>query len=409
MSGPAPRLLSGRLDRDQTLALIRDPYRWATDVRAGRPAASTTLIGRPAVIVGGREGVRRFYEPTLSRHRAVPAPVRLVLFGAGAIHGLDDTAHHRRKALFTRVIDQKGAQSLGALAAEQWAERTARWSPGQTVDLFDEAVSVIARSVLPWSGVDLTTAEQDTVGRQMTSVVAGFATPGTAYVRAAWHRERLNRWASQQIRQERAEPTSATGTALQVMAERRGDGYDMPVRVAAVELLNVTRPALAVAWFICHGAAALTAHPQWRRPLADGDAMTTLAVAQEVRRLYPFVPALAARTRHPQDVLGIPAETGALVVLDVHGTNHDAAYWDEPNRFVPNRFLQGEIDSDVLVPQGGGGVTTGHRCPGEDPTLMLLSAALAALSRVPHRAGAPALLTPRHAPAPAPRTILVGA
>ena len=129
---------------------------------------------------------------------------------------------------------------------------------------------------------------------------------------------------------------------------------------------------------------ALHEHPEWWRRIADGDEVALAAFVQEVRRLYPFVPVLAARTRTTQDVLGVPLPRGGLVVLDVHGTDHDPAHWPDPDRFDPNRFLQGSVDLDTLVPQGGGDVATGHRCPGEAVTLTMLAVAARVLARTPY-------------------------
>jgi fatty-acid peroxygenase len=177
----------------------------------------------------------------------------------------------------------------------------------------------------------------------------------------------------------------APGTALAAAAAARSaDGRPLPERVAAVALLNVVRPTIAVAWFIAFAGRALHEHPQWRDRIAAGDEAALDAFVQEVRRLYPFVPVLAARTRQAQDVLGVPVPRGGFVVLDVHGTDHDPALWPDPDRFDPERFLHGPVDPDTLVPQGGGEVTTGHRCPGETVTLTMLAAAVRTLARVPH-------------------------
>jgi fatty-acid peroxygenase len=92
------------------------------------------------------------------------------------------------------------------------------------------------------------------------------------------------------------------------------------------------------------------------------------------------VPVLAARARRAQDVLGERVPRGGLVVLDVHGTDHDPAHWPEPGRFRPERFLRGRVDPDTLVPQGGGEVAAGHRCPGEGVTLAMLAEATRALA-----------------------------
>jgi hypothetical protein len=78
------------------------------------------------------------------------------------------------------------------------------------------------------------------------------------------------------------------------------------------------------------------------------------------------------------------APRGGLVVLDAHGTDHDPAHWPDPDRFDPDRFLQGSVDLDALVPQGGGDVATGYRCPGEVVTLTMLAVAARVLARTPY-------------------------
>jgi fatty-acid peroxygenase len=64
----------------------------------------TRLLGRPAILVGGPAGVRRFYDPRLSRRGAFPAMLKLVLFGRGTVHGLDDAEHQRHKTAYLEVL-----------------------------------------------------------------------------------------------------------------------------------------------------------------------------------------------------------------------------------------------------------------------------------------------------------------
>lgn len=54
-------------------------------------------------------------------------------------------------------------------------------------------------------------------------------------------------------------------------------------------------------------------------------------------------------------------------------SQHDADLWPEPYRFNPARFLDRSMASDELIPQGGGDTASGHRCPGEDIPLALLT------------------------------------
>lgn len=111
--------------------------------------------------------------------------------------------------------------------------------------------------------------------------------------------------------------------------------FDEAVRVLTATMLpwaripagshDMSRPAVAVAWFVAFASAAPALQPHWRERIAAEDEVALTTFAQEVRRRYPPVPA-------------------------------------------------------TLVPQGGGALRTGHRCPGEDVTLALLEEAVRRLA-----------------------------
>jgi fatty-acid peroxygenase len=355
-------------------------------LRQGKDAIPTRLLGRRAAVIGGPEGVRRFYQPGLRRRGAFPPPIKLVLFGPGTEHGLDDAEHRLRKALFLGVITPDTVAALGERAERAWAAAIDRWTGRDRVVLFDEAVQVLAATVLPWAGVPVTADELPHRARQLAAVLDGFATPGPAYARAVVARVRLGHWVRglvHRVRTGQIDPPA--GSALHAAARATDQaGKVLPERVAATTVLNVVRPTVAVAWFVAFAGKALYEHPEWRDRIAAGDDRAVEAFVQEVRRLYPFVPVLAAKAREAQDVLGIRVPRGGLIVLDVHGTDHDPAHWPDPDRFDPDRFLGAPVDPDTLVPQGGGDVATGHRCPGEGVTLTMLAVAVRALARLPH-------------------------
>ncbi|MGX1598804.1 hypothetical protein ACWIDS_17295 [Dietzia maris] len=78
-------------------------------------------------------------------------------------------------------------------------------------------------------------------------------------------RVRLDRWATGLIRAVRtgglrAEPDSVLAAMVDL---RDPDGAAVDDRTAAVELQNLTRPTVAVAWFAAFAAVALTGNPGW--------------------------------------------------------------------------------------------------------------------------------------------------
>src|SRR5690606_4644598 len=137
-------------------------------------------------------------------------------------------------------------------------------------------------------------------------------------------------------------------------------------------------------------ALAMHEHPQWRERIFDEtrerasttDGPLAIAFAEEVRRYYPFVPLLPGVARKDLSFDGVPVAEGERVLIDIYGTNHDERYWTAPDRFDPERFVEtGEMFSDHFIPQGGGLVETGHRCPGEMITVGLLAQTAAELSQ----------------------------
>src|SRR3546814_15474251 len=87
-------------------------------------------------------------------------------------------------------------------------------------------------------------------------------------------------------------------------------------RVAAVELLNILRPTVAVSVFITFTAHALHQLPACRQNLQADDGYLECFV-QEVRRFYPFFPAVMAHVRRDFEWKGYRFPRGRRVVLDL--------------------------------------------------------------------------------------------
>jgi fatty-acid peroxygenase len=158
-------------------------------------------------------------------------------------------------------------------------------------------------------------------------------------------------------------------------------GQPLDTKSAAVELLNLLRPTVAVAWFITFAALALHEHEGWAAKLRqDPDGAMGTAFAQEVRRFYPFFPVIGGRVRQAFEFRGHRFAKGSWVLLGLHATNHDPRLWPDPDHFRPERFIGWRSSGYDLIPQGAGDHLQDHRCPGESLTVELLRRALKALA-----------------------------
>jgi fatty-acid peroxygenase len=373
---------------DRTAAFLVEGYLFFArrSRRWGADAFETRLLGRRAVCMRGREAAQLFYDASRIRQaRMVPRPIRRTLFGEGAVHLLDGEEHRHRKAMFLSVTAHpEDLAALSAIAAERWENAASRWEDADRTVLFDAAVVTLGEVAFTWAGIPVEPEEVGPRARDLATIVDGFGSLGPRHVRARLARRRAEPWARELVDAVRAgQLDPPVGSPLQVVCSHRDlDGELLDARVAAVELLNIVRPTVAVAWFVTFAALALHSHPEWRTRLADGDEDLLEAFAHEVRRIYPFTPALADRARRDFRWRGHPFPRGRMVVLDVYGTCHDPATWPDPQRFDPERFVGREPDPFAFVPHGGGDPATGHRCAGERVTVELLKGATRLLTRL---------------------------
>src|SRR3954454_21604134 len=102
---------------------------------------ATRLLARRAHVVRGEDAARLFYDETVvQRSGAVPRPLANVLFGRGAVHGLDGPRHRERKQLFLDALDRQRADDLGEQVARELTDSILSWPERTPVSLFDELV-----------------------------------------------------------------------------------------------------------------------------------------------------------------------------------------------------------------------------------------------------------------------------
>lgn len=371
---------------DHSLALLADPYRFiAKRCRALQTDVfETRLLLRRTLCMTGPEAAALFYDPRrFQRGGAAPEPLRATLFGKGGVQTLDGDAHRMRKALFMHATAPERIAPLCDAVAQQWLLSARAWSDGQPIALYDALHPLLTRAVCSWASVPLREHEVAPRCQQLTALFDQAAAPGLGHFRSRRARDRVEAWLSRLIDQARAGQIEILEhTPMHTVAwHHDADGQLMPPRIAAVELANLLRPTVAVSVFIVFVAHALHLHPQCRERLQQGDPAYLDAFVQEVRRWYPFFPAVVARVREDFEWKGYRFPGGRRVMLDLYGTNRDPRSWDDPESFAPERFLARAPTPFDFIPQGGAQAADHHRCPGEGITVALMKQAVQFLLR----------------------------
>ncbi|WP_431219394.1 cytochrome P450 [Leifsonia xyli] len=381
---------------DGTLRFVRDGYLFGTRGfrAAGADHFRTRLLGRRVLVLRGAEAARFFYEGgRFERAGAMPRSVLKLLQDEGSVQSLEGDAHRRRKELFLELLTGPSGDALVERFREEFRRRVDAVAGGDVV-LLDFFHDVLTRAVSSWVGLPDDVAAELRETQVLAQMVDAAGTVGPENWAVRRRRARAEQLLADAVRRERETHAAPGGSPFAVVA-----GYTEPIPgvepepgaaprehllspdVAAVELLNLVRPTVAVGRYLTFAALALHRHPGWRDDLAGGDEIGVRWFAQEVRRFYPFFPLIGGRATRDLEWRDEKVRRGDRVLLDLYGTSHDPALWDQPNRFLPQRFDGLVVEQNTLIPQGGGGYHDGHRCPGEPVTLGLLDEGIRMLTR----------------------------
>jgi fatty-acid peroxygenase len=360
---------------DSTITLLRDPYRHILSRcrKLGTQGFRTRLLGKEAVCLTGAEAARLVYDQQkFLREGAVPSVIRTVLFGEGGVQGLDNAAHHHRKSMFLKLMGpDSDLDQVVAHFETEFRRAAADWK-GE-IDVFEAMKCILARVAYDWADLPLAPGNEKDTADGLADLFLHAGPEPVGQIKARHSRDRLEHEIARCVEQLRnGEIEGDIDKALSVIGLWKDqNGELLSADVAAVELLNVVRPTVAIAVYLVFVAHALARHQSAVAPLRD-DPGWSRAFVQEVRRTYPFFPATAAIAREDIVWQGETIRAGCRVILDIYGTNRDARYWDDPDTFSPARFLGKEKDDKAFIPQGAGDHAVTHRCPGEWLTIRIM-------------------------------------
>jgi len=343
----------------------------------------TRLLLQRTQCMTGRAAAQVFYDPKrFVRDTAAPRALRATLFGEGGVQGLDGAEHAQRKQMFLSLVTPDRIEELAEIASAEWGSAALRWRSNGGVVLYTAAQEIFTRAVCRWAGVPLLRTDVATRTRDLAALFDAAGSLGPRHLLARAARRRCERWMRELVERIRNERVAVddSSPAHRIALQRDLHGELLDPRIAAVELLNVLRPSVAVSVYAVLIAHALHEHIAHAERLRTAPEQDIEHFVQEVRRFYPFFPAVAARVRESFEWHGQPMRAGQRALLDLYGINHDARIWGDPHVFRPARFCHWREDPFELVPQGGG-EPQGHRCPGEGIARALMQRALRFLVR----------------------------
>ncbi len=371
---------------DSTLALARDPYGFIAKrcSRLKTDVFRTRLSLKPAICMSGPKAARLFDNPEyFQRAGAQPARTQKILSGKTGVQQVDEENHRRRKQMLLSLMTPERIQNLAQINRRLWRVYAEKWKLQDQTVLYPELCRMLTETVCNWAGVPLD--ESEVAGRTEELIVQFHSGRrfGPAYWRARIIRKRAERWARQVITRIRRSQLKApeSSAALVIARYRELNGKQPDPYTAGVELLNVLRPTVGVAILVTFLAHALHENPQCQILLQNGKKGYDEMFVQEVRRFYPFIPALIARTARNFEWNGFAFPAHTRTLLDIYGTNHDPGVWAAPDIFLPERFDNTRVTPLDCVPHTEGDAAAGHPGPAEVTAVELMKVAVKFLTR----------------------------
>lgn len=375
-----PQISSTKMP-DSTLALAYDGYTFISKrcEKYHSDVFQTRLLLHPTICMRGEEAARIFYDTELfKRKNVVPERILLTLFGMGGVQGLDGEAHLNRKKMFMSLMSRENIGRLSKLVTEKWYHYAKKWQKSREIRLFVEVNKLLCEAVCEWSGVPMKKENIDLRASDFAAMIDAPAAVGLRHLKGRVARRRSERWIGKLINQVHNEGLELpVESALQIIANHHDlNGHLLGLHTAAVEVINILRPAIAVSRYIIFAALAMHKYPGAKSILLSGGEDERTRFMQEVRRFYPFFPFVGARAQKDFDWNGYHFRAGQDTLLDLYGTNHDPKIWNKPEIFSPWRFRNRKENAYDFIPQGGGDYDENHRCPGEWITMKLIETSI---------------------------------
>ncbi len=333
---------------------------------------TTRIMLRKSFCTRGDQAAEQFYAPgRFNRRGALP------LLDLGSVMMLDEEDHRLREETSRSLMTPERLTHLSDLTTFHWWAEARKWQGTRSITLLHEAYIPLCAAICEWSGLPLNEKAIRRRAAEFEATIEGMGSVGPRNWRGHLMRTRTERWMRKVIvRIRKGKIRVPAGSAAHVISTFRDkNGKLLDTKSAAVELINVLRPAVANVRYIVFGAMALHEHPEWCDSIRSSEQHLE-AFVNEVRRFYPFIPFIGGRVLKEFTWRGHHFRKKDRFLFDLYGTNHDSSIWGDPEVFRPERFLKQKFGPYDLVSHGAGDRRVTRRCRGEWMTVLQMKAIL---------------------------------
>ncbi len=326
------------------------------------------------------EGARQVFSADPDNYDAFWKESFAGLIGEGNLWVLIQEKHRRERHLFAPAVHANHFRSYGGTIREIARSHINKWQPGQTITAIDTtlviSLDVIMRLVF---GVEEEAFMQE--GREAFEAIRHNAHPLIVFfpeLQKPWFplwrrytqsRDKVYDWMNRYLTVRRARTTESMDVLEMLLSacDEQGNPYSdefIRYELNAVLTAGHETTGVALGWALYE----LGRHPEVLSKLRselrtvgpdpDPGMLLTLpyldAVCKETIRLHPILSECARVPIEPVEILGRTIPAGQALVISIVGIHHDPTVYPEPDRFLPERFLEKTYNIFEFMPFGGG-------------------------------------------------------
>ena len=370
-----------------TLSYIRNPYGFfeRSVRRYGQPFGCHTM-GGPLVLSGRPEDVRDIFRADPMIFEPWNTDVLKPVLGSNSVILTSGTNHREYSKLLVPPFHGQRMRSYAQSMASAAHDCASKWHEGEDFRAYNFTQSVSLEVILDTvfgvtdpvvrSGLKALLPELLNLGNGLPMFLKFLRLPVVpSWRRFTAVRKQTDELIGQLIR-DRASSDDRGDDILSMLLEAEyDDGSRMDELEVRDQLLSILSAghettAIAMAWTLYW----LHRHPEKlsrllediseQAPTGDPEALTQIpyldAVVNESLRIHPVLPDLARKLRKDTELMGCKLKAGTAVGAVAFLTHRDPEIYENPDEWIPERFLDHKFSPFEFYPFGGGN----RRCIG---------------------------------------------